>query len=417
MAELAVLGGTPVRDEPFPPWPVYGEEERRALEEVLTARVWSSAEGPQKQELERRFAAFQEADHGIAVSNGTISLEIALTACGIESGDEVIVPAYTFLATATAVLQVNGLPIFVDIDPDTYNINPDAVEAAITPRTKAVICVHFAGQPCDLDRLREITRRHGLRLIEDAAHAHGAVWRDRRVGALGDFGSWSFQASKNMTAGEGGMLTTNDTALAERARSLHNCGRAHNGQWYEHALLGGNYRLTEWQSALLLAQLGRLPAHLAQREAAAEYLDGALAKLPGIRPVVRDPRTTTHSYHLYMFRYVPAGFAGLRRERFLRALRAEGIPASPGYPVPLNLQPVFVNRAFDTRATGYDPAYLPTQFERLDLPVTTRLCAETVWLTQNLLLGTERDLADIVTAVDKVRQGAAALRDAPPAGQ
>jgi dTDP-4-amino-4,6-dideoxygalactose transaminase len=309
------------------------------------------------------------------------------------------------------VLKVNALPIFVDIDPATYNIDPDAVEAAITPRTKAVIAVHFAGQPADMDRLIAIKARHGVRIIEDAAHAHGAIWRDRHVGAVGDLGCWSFQASKNMTAGEGGMVTTNDPHLAERAWALHNCGRTPDGPWYEHGILGGNYRLTEFQSALLLTQLGRLPTDLARREAAAEYLDGALAAIPGLRPVDRDPRATRHAYHLYMFRYDRAAFDGLSRARFIEALRAEGIPASPGYPAPLNLQPIFVNRAFDTRATGYDPDYPPTQFERLDLPATTQVCGETIWLTQNLLLGTPGDLADIVTAADKIRRGAPDLRE------
>lgn len=411
MTDLALLGGAPQRQTPFPTWPSFGDEEARGLAEVLTSGTWSAADGPHKQELEERFAAYHDATHAVAVTNGTIALEIALAACGIGAGDEVIVPAYTFLATATAVLKVNALPIFVDIDPATYNIAPDAVEAAITPRTKAVIAVHFAGQPADMDRLVAIGARHNLRIIEDAAHAHGAIWGDRHVGALGDLGCWSFQASKNMTAGEGGMVTTNDPALAERVWALHNCGRTPDGPWYEHGILGGNYRLTEFQSAILLAQLGRLPAHLAQREAAAEYLDHALAAIPGLRPVARDPRTTRHAYHLYMLRYDRERFGGLSRARFIEALRAEGIPASPGYPAPLNLQPIFANRAFDTRATGYDPAYLPTQFERLDLPATTSACDETIWLTQNLLLGTPTDLADIAAAADKIRRHTQALRE------
>lgn len=409
MADLALLGGEPVRRAPFPAWPPHEEEDARTLVEVLGEGVWSAADGPRKRAFEERFAAAHDAAHAVAVTNGTIALEIALAACGIGAGDEVIVPAYTFLATATAVLKVNALPIFVDIDPGTYNLDPGAVEAAITPRTRAIIAVHFAGQPADMDRLLALGARHGLRIIEDAAHAHGAIWRDRHVGALGAIGCWSFQASKNMTAGEGGMVTTDDPALAERIWALHNCGRTATGPWYEHGILGGNYRLTEFQCALLLAQLGRLPAQLARREAAAEYLDGALGAIPGLRPVARDPRTTRHAYHLYMLRYDRAGFGGLSRERFIDALRAEGIPASPGYPAPLNHQPIFAKRAFDTRATGYDPEYPPTQFDRLELPATTAACAETIWLTQNLLLGTPDDLADIAAAAAKIRRDAGAL--------
>lgn len=406
----ALVGGTPIRTTPYPAWPQWGEADLQGLREALTGGVWSAANAPQVRAIEQRFAAFQDARHGVACTNGTITLEIALAALGVGAGDEVIVPPYIFLATATAVLQVNALPVFVDIAPDTYCLDPDAVEAAITPRTKALIPVHLGGHPADMDRLLAIARQHGLGVIEDAAHAHGAAWQGRKVGALGDYGSWSFQASKNLTSGEGGMLTTDRDDLAERAWSLHNCGRTRTGAWYEHTAVGGNYRLTEFQAALLLAGLDRLPAQIAWREASARFLDRELARIEGLAPLPRDPRATTHAYHLYLFRYDAAAFAGLSRDRFVQALRAEGIPASPGYPVPLNQQPIFVNRAFDTRATGYDPAYAPTQFDRLDLPVCQRACAETVWLTQNMLLGTEDDLADVVAAARKVHRHAPALR-------
>lgn len=409
-AQPALLGGTPVRATPYPSWPAWGEEEARGLDEALRGGVWSAAGAPKVREIEERFAAFQDAKYGVGCTNGTIALEIALAALGIGAGDEVIIPPYTFLATATAVLKQNALPVFADITPDTYCLAPDAVEAAITPRTKALLPVHLGGHPAAMDRLMDIARRHELAVIEDAAHAHGAAWNGRRVGAIGDYGSWSFQASKNLTSGEGGMLTTDSPDLAERAWSLHNCGRSRTGAWYEHFGLGGNYRLTEFQSALLLAGLDRLPEQIARREAGARFLDRELARIEGLRPLPRDPRATAHAHHLYLFRYDATAFAGLGRDRFVAALRAEGVPASVGYPVPLNLQPLFVNRAFDTRATSYDPAYAPTRFEQLDLPVCRRACDETVWLTQNVLLGGEDDLADLVAAARKVRQHAAALR-------
>ena len=409
MSDLALLGGAPVRRAPFPAWPAYGEEEAQGLQEVLAGGVWSAASAPKVAELEERFSAFHDAAFGVAMTNGTISLEIAMAALGIGAGDEVIVPPYTFLATASAVLKMNALPIFVDIDPTTYCIDPDAVEAAITPRTRAIIAVHLGGHPADMDRLSAIARQHGIALIEDAAHAHGAAWQGRRVGALGDVGGWSFQASKNMTAGEGGMVTTDDALLAEKARALHNCGRVAGGKWYEHAALGGNYRLTEFQSAVLLAQLARLPAQIERRESCGRYLDRELAAIEGIRPLARDPRATTHAYHLYLFRYDGEAFGGLDRDRFVAALQAEGIPSSIGYPIPLNCQPLFVNRAFDTRATYYDPTYVPTRFERLDLPVCAKACNETVWLFQNMLLGATDDMDDIVAAVRKIQQNAPAL--------
>ncbi|WP_020579858.1 DegT/DnrJ/EryC1/StrS family aminotransferase [Actinopolymorpha alba] len=408
----ALVGGTPVRTTPFPSWPPVSDAMTRAVAEVAEAGVWSAADGPVKTRFEREFAEYHGARHGLAVCNGTISLEIALKSLGIGSRDEVIVPGYTFLATATAVLGVNALPIFVDIDPEFGCLDPAALEAAITPRTRAVIPVHLAGHPADLDRITSIAVKHGLAVIEDAAHAHGASWRGQRVGSFGDFGSWSFQASKNMTSGEGGILVTSDDALADKAWSFHHCGRARQGEWYDHGILGGNYRLTEFQSALLLAQLANLDHDLARRERSAAILDEGLGRIDGLAPLARDPRCTTHGYHLYQFRYDPDAFGGLSRARFTEALQAEGIPATPGYAVPLDRQGVFAERRFDLRATGYDPDYPPTRYGTLDLPVTERFCAELVWIPQHVLLGSDDDIADIVTAAEKVKAVAHTLVDA-----
>lgn len=226
----ALLGGPPVRTEPYPTWPPVSDAAAEAVARVAREAFWSGANGQEKTLFEKEFAAYHDTRHGIAVCNGTIALEIALSSLGIGSGDEVIVPGYTFLATATAVLRVNALPIFVDVDPDYACIDPAAVEAAITPRTKAIIPVHFAGHGADMDRLTAIAGKHGLAMIEDAAHAHGATWNDRKVGSFSEFGCWSFQASKNMTAGEGGVIATNDEALADKAWSLHHCGRSRTGE-------------------------------------------------------------------------------------------------------------------------------------------------------------------------------------------
>lgn len=402
MSSLALLGGTPVRTRPFSPWPLSGEPERAALQAVLDSGIWGSIDGPRVRELEKRYAEFQDSAHAIATTSGTVGLVLALRALGVGSGDEVIVPSYTFLATASTVLEVNALPIFVDIDPDTYCIAPAAVEAAITPRTKAIVPVHLGGHPADLDRLTDIGRRHGIPIVEDAAQAVGAAWNGRRVGAIGAIGTWSFQASKNLNSGEGGMITTDDSALATACESLHNCGRAKDGVWYEHYVLGGNFRMTEFQGAMLLTQLDRLPDQIRRREASAGILDAALAAIPGLRPARRDPRVDTHAYHLYLFRYDAAEFGGMDRDRFVDALRAEGIPANIGYPIPLNKQPLFVNRAFDRRATGYDDAYPATRFEALDLPICEAACRETVWLPQTVLLGDESDMADVIDAITKI---------------
>ena len=247
---LAIFGGPKAMTREAPLWPFFDDTDRAALNEVLESHVWGGYHESVK-ELERRFAEFHGAEHGIAVANGTVSLEIALTASGIKPGDEVIVPPITFVASATAVARVGAVPVFVDIDPQTLNLNPDLVEQNITERTRAIVGVHFAGHPIDLDRLVELCRQRNLTLIEDCAHAHGAQWHDQRIGSFGSFGSFSFQASKNMTAGEGGILITSDAELAERARAISNQGRRTGGQWYEHQTLGTNARLTGFQAVLL----------------------------------------------------------------------------------------------------------------------------------------------------------------------
>jgi dTDP-4-amino-4,6-dideoxygalactose transaminase len=406
MSTLAIQGGTAVRTRPFPSWPVFDELELQGLHQALEHGVWSAADGPNKLRFEHEFAAYHQARHAIAVTNGTTSLELALQALGIGSGDEVIVPPYTFLATATAVLKVNATPIFADIDLATYCIDPGAVEAAITPRTKALICVHLGGHPAAMDRLLALKQRYGIAIVEDAAHAHGAAWRGQRVGALGDLGSFSFQASKNMTAGEGGIVLSNDEQLAAMVRSLHNCGRTPEGEWYEHENLGGNERLGEFQCALLLAQLTRLPQQTAQREASAAYLDRELAAIEGISPVGHTADCTTHARHLYLLRYDAGAFGGMSRDDFVMVMRAEGIPAANGYPIPLYRQPIFTKLRFDARAIGYDPGYAPTQYGALALPNVERACQETVWFGQNVLLGEQRDLDDILSAVHKIQRAA-----------
>lgn len=401
---LAIHGGTPVRTRPFPSWPMFAEEERANLLRALDDGVWSDPSGGTfVQQFERGMAALQRTTHGIAVMNGTLSLVATMRAMEIGAGDEVIVPAYTFIATASAVLEANALPIFVDIDPETYCIAPDAVAAAITPRTKAIVAVHLGGHPADLDRLCTIARQHGLRLIEDSAHAHGAIWHERPVGSWGDAGSFSMQASKNLTGGEGGIVVTNDDDLAAGIVSQRNCGRGSAGATFEHVVLGSNFRMTEFQAAILVAQLTRFPEQRARRDANGQFLNAGLAEINGILPQKRDPRTSMHGYHLYSFRYQAAAFGGMTRDEFAAALRAEGIPCGAGYSLPLNQQPVFRNRAFDTAASGYDPANPATQFEHLDLPNTQVVCDEGIFIPQQVLLGDEADMQDIVTAIQKVR--------------
>lgn len=286
MAEVETLRSLAVHGVPktcnceWPSWPMWGEEERVALSSVLESGAWWY--GERVREFEEKFADFQNARYGVTTCSGTAALETALQAMGVGRGHEVIVPAYTFVATASAVLRVGATPVFADIEADTFCIDPAEVERKLTERTKAIIPVHLAGRAADMDALAVIARQHNLILIEDACHAWGTQWRGKGVGAIGDCGVFSFQISKNITSAEGGIILTDDERLADICRSYTNCGRQKNGAWYEHFLPGSNLRLTEFQAAILVAQLGRLAAQTEKRQANATVLDAELAKVPGI---------------------------------------------------------------------------------------------------------------------------------------
>jgi dTDP-4-amino-4,6-dideoxygalactose transaminase len=403
---LALFGGSPVRTSPFPSWPIFGAPEEASLLRVLRSGRWGRLQGTEVAEFESRFAAMHGCRHGIALVNGTAALRVALLAAGIRAEDEVIVPPYTFLATATAVIEANAVPVFADVDLHTFNLDPAAAEAAITPRTKAIVPVHFAGQPADMDAFVGIGKTRAVTIIEDAAHAHAAIHRGRRAGSMGDMAAFSFQSSKNLTSGEGGIVITNDDRLAEACRSIHNCGRVSDGLWYEHHVIGGNYRLGEFQGAVLNCQLDRLEDQTNTRDANGRYLAARLAQLPGVHPQARSPECTRHSYHLFMLRLDAEKF-GAPRGAVLEALRAEGIPCSAGYAVSLPEQPLFRNRAFGP--------YLPDASRRLDdarvrCPNSDLLCREqAVWLEQSLFLGSRDDMDDIACAFEKVYEHAIVL--------
>lgn len=401
MSKLAISGGSNVRNEHFPAWPVFDAAEEQAVVRAVRSGKWGKLDGNEVATLERRFAGYHQAKHGIGVVNGTVSLRIALLAAGIEAGDEVIVPPYTFLATATAVVESNATPIFVDINRETLNIDPELIEAAITPRTRAIIPVHLGGLACDMDAIMAIAKKHNLTVIEDAAHAHGGEYKGRRLGSIGHMGSFSFQSSKNLCSGEGGLLLTNDDDLAQKCRSVHNCGRLPGGAWYEHHVMSGNYRLGELQGALLNAQLDRLDEQANTREANGKYLDKHLSQIPGLMPQKRTGDATRHAYHLYCFRY-DAKQWDIPRQKLIEALTAEGIPASTGYVIPLYRQPLFTQKNFGPY-TGYKLHHADLDYSKLRLPNCEAICAgEGGWLTQNLLLGPRQDMDDIIAGFQKV---------------
>jgi len=404
MARLAINGGKPVRKKDFPFWPIFGEEERKNLLGVFESGKWWY--GEKVKEFEEKFATFQDAKYGVTCTNGTVALEASLIACGVGAGDEVIVPPYTFVATATAVLKVNAIPVFADIDIETANIDLRDVKRKITPKTKAIIPVHFAGLPCDMDLLGDIAGRHNLRIIEDACHSWGSKWKEKGTGALGDCGAFSFQMSKNITSGEGGIILTDNEELADTIRSYTNVGRGKDKPWYEHYILGTNLRMTELQAAILLGQLTRLKAQTLKREENATYLDEKLKDIRGVRVMKKDSRITRRSYHLYIFRYIKEEWGEIERDRFIEALNKEGIPCNKGYPYPLYKNPLFSRK-------GEGPRYCPIRcpyygkeidYTKISCPNTERICKEAIWIGHPVLLAEKEDMQDIVRAIIKIRE-------------
>ncbi len=410
MAKLALQSGRPIRGKPFPTWPVFGDEERKALLEVFESGKWWY--GERVSEFERKFAAFQDAKFGISCSSGTAGLRAALTALGVGAGDEVIVPPYSFIATASAVLEVNAVPIFADVDLETANIDPRSVERTITSRTKAIIPVHFAGLPCPLDILGEIARSHGVKLLEDACHSWGSKWDGRGTGSIGECGVFSFQMSKNMTSGEGGIVLTGDQELAERIKSFTNCGRVEGRPWYEHHSLGTNLRMTELQAALLLGQLTRVEEQTERRQENASFLEDRLKEVRGIRLRRKEAKVDRRAYHLFLFRYIEEEWEGMQRAKFVEALTAEGIPCSLGYPYPLYRNPLFLKRRQGAEGCPLSCPYYGKEIDyaALSCPSAERLCREAVWLPHALLLAEREDMQDIVNAVVKIRKNLHELR-------
>ena len=341
MANLAALGGPRAAPDGLKvDWPQTGEQERDAVLRTLERGEWCrlglSDEESQVALFEREWADYHDSRYCIAVANGTIALMCTFWALGVQPGDEVIVPAVTFIASADAAVLCRGVPVFVDIDPQTYQIDPDALEAAITHRTKAICIVHYGGYPCDLDRIKTIADTYSLPVVEDCAHAQGTEWRGRKVGAHITAGCFSFQQSKSLTAGEGGAIVLDDPDLTERIWAFHNCGRPKGVGRYDHHIVGGNFRMSEWQGAILRAQLTRLPEQTSRRMDSAADLVAQLQQVGGLEPLKPDERITQRGYYFLVLRYDPGAFRGVHRDVFMRAMQAEGIPVGAGYGVPVH---------------------------------------------------------------------------------
>lgn len=424
MENLALLGGIPVREKNWPVWPISDSSEEKAILDVLHSGNWwrhSYGQGVELSEdetisgstiikFQRLFAKDRGCDYGICAANGTVTIELALRAAGVCPGDEVIVPPYTYIATASAVLMVGAIPIFADIDSETYNLSPERITEAISDRTRAIIPVHFGGQPCDMDAIMSIAKKYNLIVIEDAAHAHGSSYKESPVGSLGDLASFSFQNSKPITAGEGGIITTNVMNYAETIESLVWAGRKKGAPWYRHFVLASNARMTEFQGAILIAQLARLHSQTSNRMENAGYLCNQLYTIDGISPLKYCAETTKHTYHIFMFRYNPKYFNGVPKSKFVSALQAEGLSGiMAGYTNPLYKNPMFLEKNFMGGSYPMIPSIYPREihygdFEEL-CPITEKACAsEAVWLSMNMLMGDKCDMDDIYQAIKKVQK-------------
>lgn len=383
------------------PWPLFDDTAVHAVSQVVESGQWGNPDcRGLVEKFENEFAAYCGSRYAISCVNGSVALRLALIASGVKPGDEVIVPPYTFIATATVVIEANCVPVFVDIEPDTYNLDPSKIEAAITNRTKAIIPVHFAGQACDMDRIMTIARNHNLVVIEDAAHAHGGEYKGKKLGSIGHAGSFSFQSSKNLNAGEGGLVVTDDEKLYDVMNSLRNVGRVKGGQWYEHHYIGCNYRITQFQAALLSQQLTKLEEQTKLRDENGKYLSKLLEPVEGITPLTRGHGETLHTYHLFIFRYDKSKFNGLSKKEFSEMLAAEGVPSFMGYPKPIYEQPLFQKKNFMCYAI---PEYV--DYSNVHCPISERACyEEAIWILQHAMLGTKEDMEQFAAAIKKIQR-------------
>jgi dTDP-4-amino-4,6-dideoxygalactose transaminase len=421
VAKLAINGGSKAITEPLGrplevQWPEYGQEEKDALMAVLESRKWwrgaysgENVADSWVARFEDAFVEYQGGKAAVACTNGTQAIEMALKAVGVQPGDEVIVPCSTFVATATACIMVNAIPIIVDIEPDTYQMDPDALEAAITPRTAGILPVHNGGFPADMDRLCDIAARHGLFLIEDCAHAQGSQYRGRGCGTFGDFGTFSLQMGKTLTCGEGGIVITGDEELAAKAYAFHHIGRLSGRPFYEFHMVASNLRMSEWQGAIAYCQTKRLAEQTDRRDRNARYFEDGLRGIDGVAPLERGDRCTRWGFYYYLFKFDSEQFEGLSRQRFVEAMAAEGVPFGSGHMHPIQDNPLFRHRNFGP--VCYPEGIEPPDYSQTHTPVAQNaLENEALTLTHTIFADDDtRSMDLILSAIAKVRENVGEL--------
>lgn len=413
MGKLAINGGEPLRKTKFTQWPFGTKAEADAVQDVLSGPNWGGQPFPGKYSLafQAKFAALHTAKYAQTVNTGTVAIQAALKAIGLQPGDEVIAPAYTWEGTVGPVLLLNAIPVFVDVDPDTYCLDARLIEKAITPRTKAILPVHLGMRFADMDEILRIAAKHNLKVIEDCAHAHGGAWRGKGAGSMGDLGAFSFQSSKLITSGEGGAVITNNLEYMEIVQSYINAGRASVTDQHHHRIIGFNYRLGEFQAAILSAQVDRLPEQAALREENMKYLETRLKGTPGIGLLKPDPRITRLAPYGYVMKYFEKQVKDIPRAAFVAALQLEGVPCDG-----LFYEPVYKSSLFPV-----DPADFPALSWNREKPLDLRTmytCPEAeraayheaVWFMHQLFLGTKKDIDSIVDGIHKVLENVEELR-------
>jgi dTDP-4-amino-4,6-dideoxygalactose transaminase len=408
MTELAINGGTPVRSTPYPAWPVPDDAYVEAVTDVVRSGEWGGFPEPgvNAAAFEEAFSAYQGSGHGVAMMNGTVTMEVACKALGIGWGDEVIVPALTFSATAYAPMAAGALPVFVDVTDETWTIDPDQVEAAITPRTRAILPVHLGHQMADMDRIMAIARTNGLAVIEDCAHAHGQEWKGQGAGCIGEFGSFSHQSSKILTAGEGGTLLTNDDGLARRAHSIVDCGRPKDAEEKEFTF-GANYRMSELSAALLRVAMERFPAQQGARAVAGARFEELASQITGVRVMPHDARITRWSFYNYILAIDPDAFGGATNEVVCAAMEAEGIPAEVQYPS-MNRYELFQPSLSRLPVAMAHADRLNMQ--AMSFPVAEAAGQrESVYFMENVFRDGDRGIQDAAEALAKIQRNAAEL--------
>lgn len=404
MLKLALHGGTPVRLRPFNAWPPIEPETEKRLVQVYRSGQWGA--GEEVRQFEKSFAAYVGARYGIAVSSGTTALEIALRALGVGSAAEVIVPAYTFFSTVSAVLRVNAIPIFMDIAPDTLCMDVTSLEAKITDKTQAIIAVHTFGYPMDLADLLSTAAKKGIHVIEDCAHAHGAARDGRKAGTFTDISMFSFMSTKLLPAGEGGIVMTSSRELKARANALRDCGRFSGDLPDEHSLLGSNNQLTDFQAAILNDQLDRYCDTIQKRRIIANKICRKLNGIDGLSVIQQEDPNVEHAYLGIAIKYDLEAFEGVPRDLFCLALQKEGIPIETGYTKPVYKNPIFLKRNFDRHLCPIGCPFYGKEvaFETVHCPTTETVCRNLLFLPHHLLYGDSQDVDDIITAFMKVKE-------------